>query len=411
MGFLSLCLFVCASSTRVFASESYTLERLEFLALAGNPALLAARQDVSVARAEVSSARAVPNPSVEYLTGPMRYRPGIDGVSGNSTSMALSQPVDMPFVRGPRIAAAKAGEASSAAGYRLFETEQVAAIRRAYYDVLRRVAEQGNADESLTLMRSVHDKIALSVGQGESARSQLIRAQAELLGVQKTAQAAALRVTQARAQLRLLVGPDLPEDFALVGELRAPPAVPPLGQLMDQVGDTNPQLAQARSGAERARHRLSQEQAQRLPGVALRAERSFDREQRQNRFGVSVTVPLWDQRKGPVDAAEAALSQARLSLDSAQHVVRQQLAVAYKAYEIAQDQVIALEGGLVSEAQAAVRVAEAAYRSGEGGLMDVLDAQRVYRSARADLISSRFDLAIAWVEIRRLSPQSNREPL
>jgi cobalt-zinc-cadmium efflux system outer membrane protein len=35
-------------------------------------------------------------------------------------------------------------------------------------------------------------------------------------------------------------------------------------------------------------------------------------------------------------------------------------------------------------------------------LIDVLDAQRVYRAARADLNSSRYELAAAWVEIQRL---------
>lgn len=393
----------------VFASESYTLERLEALALEGNPSLRAARQDRDIARSDVSTARAIPNPSVEYLTGPMRFRPGIDGVSGNSTSVGVTQPIDMPFIRSPRIAAAKAGQAATEAGYRLYETEWIASLRRAYFDVLRRNAEQANADESLTLMKSVNDKVTLSVGQGETARFELIRTQAELLGVQKTAQAAALRVEQARVQLRQVVGPELPEDFAVTGQLSDPPAPPPLETLVASVIDSNPTLEQARSSAERARYRLQQEQSYRLPGVAFRAERSLDREQQQTRFGVTVTVPLWDQRKGPVSAAEAELSKSQFSLSAAQHAVRQQLSIAYKTYEIAQDQVIALEGGVVSEAQAAVKVAEVAYRSGEGGLMDVLDAQRVYRAARADLIASRFDLALAWVDIQRLSPQLRRE--
>ena len=48
------------------------------------------------------------------------------------------------------------------------------------------------------------------------------------------------------------------------------------------------------------------------------------------------------------------------------------------------------------------KVAEAAYRFGERGFLDVLDAQRVYRAARAELISARYELAAAWVEIERL---------
>jgi cobalt-zinc-cadmium efflux system outer membrane protein len=47
-------------------------------------------------------------------------------------------------------------------------------------------------------------------------------------------------------------------------------------------------------------------------------------------------------------------------------------------------------------------VAEAAYRFGERGFLEVLDAQRVFRAARAELITGRYELAAAWVEIERL---------
>ena len=47
-------------------------------------------------------------------------------------------------------------------------------------------------------------------------------------------------------------------------------------------------------------------------------------------------------------------------------------------------------------------MAEAAYRFGERGILDYLDAQRVYRAARSDLIAARYELRSADVEIARL---------
>ena len=64
--------------------------------------------------------------------------------------------------------------------------------------------------------------------------------------------------------------------------------------------------------------------------------------------------------------------------------------------------VTALESGIVSRAEAALKVAEAAYRFGERGFLEVIDAQRVFRAARAELIAARYELATAWVEIQRL---------
>jgi cobalt-zinc-cadmium efflux system outer membrane protein len=56
----------------------------------------------------------------------------------------------------------------------------------------------------------------------------------------------------------------------------------------------------------------------------------------------------------------------------------------------------------VRQAGEALRVAEAAYRFGERGILDYLDAQRVFRAARSDLIAARFDLQVATIEIERL---------
>lgn len=393
----------------VQASDLYSLEQLEDLARSSNPALQVARQDASIAHGGVAAARALPNPTVDYVAGPMTYRPGISGTSGTSSTLGITQPIDLPFTRTPRIAAAKAGLAAAQAGYRAYEADWIAGLRLAYHDLLRRTAEQANADENVKLVQSIQSKIALSVKQGETAKFELIRTQAELLNVQKIAQSAALRVTQAREQLRLLVGASLPADFAVAPAYHAPPAPPPLDELVEQVVRANPALAQSRALREQARQRLAQEQSYRLPSLALRAERSSDAEQRQIRVGLSMTLPLWDRRKGPVESAQAELSKADLALDSREYTIRQDLGIAYKQYEIAQNQVAALENGVVNQAEAAVKVAEAAYRFGERGLIDVLDAQRVYRAARADLIASRYDLAAAWVEIRRIATHVDRD--
>jgi cobalt-zinc-cadmium efflux system outer membrane protein len=56
----------------------------------------------------------------------------------------------------------------------------------------------------------------------------------------------------------------------------------------------------------------------------------------------------------------------------------------------------------LAEAEAAVRVAEAAWRFGERGILDVLDAQRILRTLRADLIQARLEAQVALIEIERL---------
>jgi cobalt-zinc-cadmium efflux system outer membrane protein len=49
-----------------------------------------------------------------------------------------------------------------------------------------------------------------------------------------------------------------------------------------------------------------------------------------------------------------------------------------------------------------MKVAEAAYRYGERGIIDYLDAQRVLRTTRLDFLNARYELQAAMIEIERL---------
>lgn len=389
------------SATLAIAQPEFDLPKLEALALSSSRAVLSARDQITAARYAVDSAGAFPNPELEYLGGTSRSR-GVGGNTGDARSVTLTQPLDMPWRRSARIGAAEAGLESTTAAVRAFEADTVARLRLSYFEVLRRDVELSNTREDLAAMESVRSRIALRVETGEAPRFELIKADAELLNVQKTAQAAGFRGEQARSQLRQSVGGALPADFALRGLLRDVPELPPLDSLLKQLAQTSPDLARARSEMVRAQHQLDLERRQRWPNVALKAGMDEDPDTRTSKLGVVVSIPLWDRRSGPVGEASAQLSRARHELAAQEFSLAQQLEIAFQQYEIAQAQVVALESGILKQAEAAVRVAEAAYRFGERGFLEVLDARRVFRAARAELITARYELASAWVEIERL---------
>ena len=65
--------------------------------------------------------------------------------------------------------------------------------------------------------------------------------------------------------------------------------------------------------------------------------------------------------------------------------------------------------GSMAQAEAALRVAQAAYRFGERGILDVLDAQRVLRSVRADLLLARYQLQASLIELDALAGRYSRK--
>ncbi len=388
-------------ATLAVAQPEYDLARLEELALDSSRAVLAAREQVKAARFAVDSAGAFPNPELEYLAGSVRAR-GPGGSPGDARSTTLTQPLDMPWQRSPRIGAAEAGLAATAAAVAAFEADWLARLRLGYYEVLRREAELKYAREDAELMETVRARIALRVDIGEAPRFELIKADAEMLNAQKSAQAAGFRVEQARSQLRQSVGAALPADFALRGDLGVVPELPAREGLLGELAVSSPELARSRAEMQRAEHQLALERRQRWPALALKASLDEDPDNRASKVGVVVSIPLWNRRSGPVGEAGAQLARARHELAAQEFSLARQLDVALQQYDIADSQVTALEGGIVRQAEAALKVAQAAYRFGERGFLEVVDAQRVYRAARSELIAARFELAAAWVEIERL---------
>lgn len=398
------------SASLVFAQPEFDLPTLENLAMTSSRSVQAVREQVTAARYAVDSAGAFPNPELEYLNGTTRAR-GPAGNPGDARSVTLTQPLDMPWRRSARVGAAEAGLDSAVAGSRMFEADLRARLRLRYFDVLRREAELKNAREDVALMEGVRSRIALRVETGEAARFELIKSEAEALNAQKTAQAASFRVEQSRSLLRQIVGTALPAEFKLTSRLRDVPGLAPLDGVRQQLDGSSPDLARSRAEVVRAQRQLDLERAQRWPSLALKAAMDEDPDTRASKLGLVVSIPLWDRRSGPVGEAAAQLARARNELEAQQFSLAQGVEVAYQQYEIAQTQVTALESGIVRQAEAALRVAEAAYRFGERGFIEVLDAQRVYRAARAELIAARYELAAAWVEIERLraAPEGNKE--
>lgn len=394
-------IFLLASTC---AQAAYTLDELLSLARQSNPAVMAARDQVEGARSAVTSAGAFPNPEIEYLAGPSRARIG-GAPAGDTRSLTLTQPIDLPWRRAPRVAAAEAALDAANAGRGAFEGELTAQLRVRFYELLRRDAELRAAREDQKLMEDIRNRISLRVESGEAPRYELIKADAETLNAQKLAQAAGFRVEQARSALRRLVGAALPPNFEVKGQLDQVPDVKPLEALQGELVVNNPDLARVRAETRRAERLLDLERAQRWPALSLKASREDDPELRTERVGVALSIPLWDRRSGPVGEAAANLSRARHELAEREFSLRQAMEFAYQQYEIAQTQVTALESGIVRQAEAALKVAEAAYRFGERGILEVLDAQRVYRAARNELITARFELAAAWAEIERLRAQ------
>lgn len=402
--------FACSVTTGQTLQNAYSLQELESMMLANSKAVLGVTNTVESARFAVRTAQAVPNPQIEVLNGTRTPRTSTTNIDGALKTISVTQDLDMPWHRIPRVDAATANLGAAQANEAAFKSDMVAKLRVRYFELIRRLAEERASKEDSKLMEGIRSRIALRVETGEAARFELFKADAELLNTQKLAQSAGSRIKYARAGLRALVGAQLPEQFSIHDFGVELPPPPPIEKLRDHILQNNPELTRARAERQQLDSKLNQEKAFRFPKIALRADQDLDSEYKHKRIGVALTLPLWDWRSGPIGEASARLSQSVNELAYQEFSLLQSLEAAYQQYEIAQSQMFALESGIVRQAANAVRVVEIAYKAGEKGFLEVLDAQRVYRSARNELIVARFELASAWTEIERLRATVSENP-
>jgi cobalt-zinc-cadmium efflux system outer membrane protein len=173
--------------------------------------------------------------------------------------------------------------------------------------------------------------------------------------------------------------------------------------LQAQADQNNPELISLKHELERAQAQLRLVQAGRWPGVELRYGENQEPNLRQTTWGVVVQLPLLDQRTGPVAEAQAEVDRIKTRLEGRRNELQQQVVLAWRSLEMARLRVEALGQGVVREAEAALRVAQAAYQFGERGILDVLDAQRVLRGVRSDLLQARYQLHAARIALDQLA--------
>jgi outer membrane protein, heavy metal efflux system len=393
------CLVVSVSS----AAQSGVIELREFLDIVArnNPDLIAANQQRSLAQAGVTTSRAYPNPDIELGAGPWRSR--IGPTSGTLGTIGISQTLELPSVRSLRESTAIAGLGVTDAQILATRVAVGYAARGAYYEFRRRAEDERLARENLALLEQIQGRVLKQVAVGEAPRFELVRVEAEALGAQNQLASARLRLDEARATMRRLAGGALPASFDSPGSLPEVTELPRLEKIQEEMLENQPLLKALQAERDRASKRLELERAQRNPAPTLRLQQSRDPEARQLFFGVSVPLPLWNRREGPIAEAQANVDIASAQIEVQRSQLLRELDSAYARLSIAQRQIDTFESGLLRSAELTLQAAETAYRAGERGFLEVLDAQRTRRTVRSDFNQARFEKLAAWQDIGRLT--------
>ena len=355
------------------------------------PQARAIRAQSEVTRREQLARLAYPNPTVTYS----RESAGFTEFLQAEQSVPLF---------GARAALSRAGVAATAAAeadrdVRLWALRSDAAVAAA-----RLVAEQNRLEWARGQVREVERLIEIlrtREREGEGSRFDRLRAEQELRDARQLVTSAAVTVVEARAALSGL----LPRDVGLTRIAGGPqPQAAPAGAdaLIAKAASTRAELRALQHLAERATHETDAARRARLPSpnVFGGLKRADDVSGRQNGavFGLSVSVPVFDA--GGRESARWAAERARVEAERAsiEDRIRSEIAGASEVLSMRQAALSQEQHGAAEEL---LRIAEVAYREGEVGILELLDAVRTASRARVRNIDLRLDARLAQIALER----------
>lgn len=395
-----------AADTRSSGSgKIQTLTITEALALAekNSPRLDEAMATVSKAEAGIKGARAYTNPDFEFLAGEQSARSvPMPGVPGVQLRYSAAQAIEIPSERRNRIRASKLNYDGTR--YRLEGVRLSLAgdVKRAFYDVVRRKEELSQARDNLTLVEDLRRRVRVEVEVGEKGKLELTRAEAELARARAAVRSADVQLANTRAILKAVIGSDSDETFDVQGSLNETVQMRPFNEIRPQVLAQHPAIFEANAVTARSRAEVDHERARRIPEPRFIGEYEQQPDITFYRFGFSVPLPLWDRRKGPIAEAQAEVKRSEALARQRRLEITAALERAFDQYQISNEQFEGLQAGSLREAEAAVEAAQSAYKFGERGIVEVLDAQRVLQGVRSDLLDALYARRSALIDLEEL---------
>ena len=362
-------------------SGTLTLEQAISLAERHNPRLQAAAASVARAEAGVLTARAYTNPTITFGSLGRQRALMTAAIPGMLHGLNVSQLIELPNVRTTRLRVAQAERAGRDHAFDEARLAVRGAVKQRFYEALRNEALLEVAQGNLELLEELRRRIQVQVEVGEAARLELTRAVAEAASARIQVRSAELRLSAAISALAAAIGTPVGK-VNLEAALERPKILPTLDELRNEMLLRHPTIAVAEAEKQRAEAALASEQAQRIPQPSIWADWFQQPEAAQFRFGVTLPIPIWNRREGPIAEAVAERRQAASVADQRRVELTAALEQAYNLYQIANQQVEIFEAGTLRQAEAAVEAAQAAFKFGERGIIEVLDAQRVLRAAR-----------------------------
>jgi cobalt-zinc-cadmium efflux system outer membrane protein len=414
---LSLMLLLFSLALPLLAQESspqspsgaISLDQAISEAIRNNRELKAARYDLELAGARLITAGAFPNPE-------MQSEQSTDVTFSNEGEYGFSAGLSQPFPVTGRINRQKSvakvdikiAESSIADQQRLLTSE----VKKEFYDLLLSDAQIDLID---TLIQTARDLAAMTetrFKRGEISQVDVSTAQLELQRLIVESERLVVDRQGLQNSFNRLLGRSASAPVSIEGSLERREAPEALAALTEQALQSRPDLMTVSYNVERARAEQMLAKALKWEdwsaGISYTRERSIFTDAVPNplrdtdqlfHFGISIPLPLWDKKAGPLAEAQVSERKAQAQVEALRLGIAAEVNGAYARLSKMGEILDLYNSSVLVAAEQNVDLTQKAYKQGMANFLQVilatqqlgnqrqsyLDALAEYQQARVDL--------------------------
>jgi cobalt-zinc-cadmium efflux system outer membrane protein len=391
---LSFLLLLVAAPCWAQPPATVTLDELLRM-VARSPRVLAAERDAEVARADRTTAGALPNPTLSFGYA----RPGGGERTMFDANSQQQATVEMPIPvfgqRGARMDAADRQIGRAESQVRLTSSEARRAAALGFARLVRAQETLAARSAALGEIERIRGLVAGRQQSGVASRYDRARVDAEAALAALTVQRAEADVDEQAAALAALV--DAPGwRPRAAGTLEAMRGAVPLVRDVPGMLVVNPaaRLVRDESAAAEARIELARRERYPVPSLAYSRTWTSGPFGAANFIGVQSEIPILDSRKGAEDRARADAAATRERERGANAVLAAEYERQRDVLYARREALRRFDGETADPQGSFLEMAESAYRLGRGTLFELLDARRT----RMEATVARLELLGAIVE-------------
>nr|WP_269807429.1 TolC family protein [Pseudomonas sp. NMI795_08] len=377
-------------------AQSISLPQALSTAMDANPDLAAARQEIGIADGARKQAGLIPNPEISYEMEDTRR-------STSTTTVTLSQTLELGGKRGARVEVATYGQSVAQLELDRRVNGLRADVVQAFYAALRAQTGLDLAKQSLDLTERGLRIVDGRVRAGKSSPVEATRAQVQLAEARLQVRRAETEKTTAYQQLAQVTGSSVTVFDRLESPTLSPGLPPRTEELLAQL-DQTPEMRQAVVQIDKSDASLGAEKAQRIPNLTVSVGSQYDRSVRErvNVVGLSMPLPLFDRNQGNILSASRRADQARDLRNAVELRLRAETQTALNQWSTAMQEVESYDKTILPSAQQAVDTATRGFEMGKFGFIEVLDAQRTLIVARGQYLESLAAATNARAQVERV---------